>query len=215
MLPSYLAGVIIVLLIWLVFYILNKSLRVQMLIVGILIAPFVILDVLTVPTYWNPQTFFNLPVGIEGFAFTFLIAGIASVSYEAMFHKKYKYKTIKVDKVYPFFAAAIASFAIIYLLSLNVIYFFILSFAFMAIIIVKRRKALIPNAFFSSLFFGIIYFSAFYIWLHFYPESINWWNKDTLSGINIAGVPFEEMLFALGFGLFVGPLYEYLTDARL
>jgi hypothetical protein len=186
-----------------------------MLVIGLLLTPFVILDALTVPTYWKPITAFSIPVGIEGFLFTFFITGIAAVLYEVIFKKRYKFNKVHISFCIIFAVPALISGFAVYFLNLNIIYLFILGFAFMAIAELIRRPDLLFNAFVSSLFFCAVYVITFSLWLVLSPDSINWWNNTMLSGIKIGPVPLEEVLFSLSLGFFVGPLFEYITGARL
>lgn len=186
-----------------------------MIVIGIVLSPFVILDILTTPTYWKPITAFNLPIGLEGFLFTFFITGIAAVIYEIIFKKRYKGSTIRFTLGSVFIAPAIITGFALYFLKLNIIYLFILGFALMAISELIKRRDLLWNALFSSLLFGIVYIFTFSLWLYLSPESIAWWSTQELTNITVGVVPLEEVLFSLSLGLFVGPLYEYLTMGKL
>ncbi len=183
--------------------------------VGLILTPFVVLDALTTPSYWTPVTAFNIPVGIEGFLFTFFIAGIAAVIYEIVFKKNYNGKQIHPSLFAALAVPAMLSGFAVYFLQLNIIYLFIIGFALMAITELFSRRDLLLNSIFSSVLFSVVYILAFSAWLYLSPESADWWNTQNLSSHRLGSVPIEEVLFCLSLGLFVGPLYEYLTTGKL
>lgn len=213
--PSYLIAVLIAFIVWIVLFSFSKDTRKEMIVVGGLLTPFVILDILTTPSYWTPITIFNLPVGIEGFLFTFFITGVAAVIYEYILKKRYKGTKLHIFFTLWFIVPAIITVMIVYVFSLNVIYLFILGFTFMALTEVIQRRDLLINAVVSSMLFAVIYFFAFSIWLMLAPESISWWNMEKLSNIRLGLIPLEEIFFSLSLGLFAGPLYEYLTAGKI
>jgi hypothetical protein len=213
--PPYFTAVFLTFSIWLVLFTFNKHSRKEMAVLGLIIAPFVLLDVITVPSYWSPVTLFNIPVGIEGFLFTFFITGIAAVIYEQLFKKSYRFGHLHIALAYIFVIPILISLFAVYVLSMNIIYFFIIAFLLMASCEIVKRRDLLINSLFSAFVFCVIYIILFTIWLYMVPDSLNWWNFDNLSNIRIGAVPMEEVLFSLSFGAFVGPLYEYLTDAHL
>lgn len=83
-------GIFIFFLIWLILYLHKKSLRKEMLIMGILTLPFgPISEILYLKDYWHPQYLINIfGFGIEDLLFAFLIGGIGAVIYEEFFIKR-------------------------------------------------------------------------------------------------------------------------------
>jgi hypothetical protein len=185
-----------------------------MVITGALLSPFVALDALTTPSYWSPITTFNWPVGIEGLLFTFFITGIAAVVYQIFFKKRYYGGKLRLSLSLVFIVPAIAAALAVYFLKVNIIYLFIFGFTFMACSEIILRRDLLLNSVFTSVIFATIYVITFSIWLFLSPESIEWWNTPELTGLRVGGVPIEEVLFSLSLGLFVGPLYQFLTGGR-
>lgn len=212
---AYFLAVFLSSIIWLGLFASRRDLRRKMWVTGLLLTPFVILDILTVPSYWEPVTLFNIPVGLEGFLFTFFTTGIASVLYQIIFKKRYEYHKIQLNLCIIFIVPAATSYLLVNFLNLNIIYFFILSFFLSGITEVLKRPDLYVNTIMSSLLFCFVYVTVFSLWLFLRPESINWWNTITLSRVKIGQVPLEEALFSLGLGFFVGPLFEYITNAKL
>jgi len=195
--PAYWLALIITFIVWLTLFSVNKTFRKEMLITGILITPFALLDKLIIPVYWNPVQF-----GFEPFVFTFFISGIASVIYEFAFKKQIskESKHMSLMKMLYFVIPVGFAFLLFYFLHLNIIYFIILTLVFSAMAIYMFRKDLGLDILLSAVFFA-----ALNTWLYISPGSINWWNMPLVT----------EFGFALAFGAFVGPLYEFLTNSRL
>ncbi len=214
--PGYIVALIITGSVWTFFFLINHKYRREMLIIGVLIAPLVIVDYFTTPTYWSPETLWNIPVGIEGFVFTFFIAGIASVIYESIFKTKLKEKNKLIwQDVFHLIPAAAISVTLWAIFHFNVMYMIILVISLSAAVHVVFRRELLTETIISALSFALIYFAAFNLWILISPEVLNWWNFVNLSGLRLGFVPLEEILFALSFGALVGPLYEVITDSRI
>lgn len=198
--------------IWFILFFFNKVLRREMLATSFLITPFVFIDYFTTPNYWSPKTIGNIPVGLEAFIFTFFLAGIAGVIYEIIFHKqivKRKFQ-LKLSNLLIFMPALVLAFVIFSSFNINVIFFIIFSLLFMAATIILLKKNLFNNAVLSALTFGLLYFLVFNFWQVLVPQSLGWWNLNNLSGILLGRIPLEELAFAISFGAFTGPLYEFL-----
>lgn len=212
--PAYLTAIFLAFLVWIFLFSLNKYSRREMIITGSILTPFAILDNLTTPSYWKPVTLFNLPVGIEGFLFTFLITGIAAVIYEVVYRKRYKGTKLHLSFCIAFILPVFIAGFSVFLLKLNIIYFFILGFTFMALAEVIKRRDLIINSVLSAVLFSIVYFLTFSVWLIISPDAAAWWSRG-LTGIKVLALPLEELMFSLSLGFFVGPLYEYLTCGKI
>lgn len=68
----------------------------------------------------------------------------------------------------------------------------------------------------SGVVFLGLYFVFFLIFAAVYPGYIDQvWNLRALSGVLIAGVPLEELLFGFSFGLMWSAVFEHLTSATV
>ena len=89
---AYITGCLILFLIWLFIFLRRKDLRKEMILASFWGMPFGFIDYFLVPQYWHPSSLFGLMerygVGIESFLFLFLMAGIASVTYEFFYNEK-------------------------------------------------------------------------------------------------------------------------------
>ena len=74
------------------------------------------------------------------------------------------------------------------------------------------RHDLLVDSLMSGLLVGAIMFFGYLIFLTIFPEAIHqWWILQNISGILILGVPIEELLWAFGWGMVGGPMYEFFA----
>ena len=177
---------------------------------------FVYLGEPIVPSYWYPPTFFDLGRftgfgGIEDLLWLFFIAGISTAIYEFLYRG-----TIIHKRGHRFFVLALifsfASFFIFeYFFAVNLVYSICVAHLVGALVLWIQRRDLIKHSLFGASAFLIVYFFAFLLVLVVYPSFISdFYNLNTTSSILFLGIPLEEFLYAFSFGLFWGPLYEYV-----
>ena len=217
---AYSIGCLIVLFVWLLFFILRKDLRKEIIFGSILSLPFGFSDYLWVPEYWNPPSLFNLisnyGVGIESFLFFFLCGGIAAVVYEVIARKK----TVRIrgKRKYLF-----VSYILIILIFISLEFIFpertiynaIISLLIVATIIVVRRKDLISQIIFGGIFFAIVYFILFVIFNKIFPDYVlAVYTLENIWGIIVLGVPLEEIAISFGVGAVWSSFYEYIKGYK-
>lgn len=164
-----------------------------------------------VPSYWKPITFFNIPIGVEGFIFAFEIGGVAASVYPELFHKKLS-RMKNYHKPIGIFILIIALSAIMLsklfeLANIMVNLYIILLFG--SALIVFARKDLVKSAILGGILFAVIYFLSFYI-LNQIHSITDWFVLEGLPRIFILNVPLYEILFAALFGAYWGNVYEVL-----
>ncbi len=181
---------------------------------------FVYLGEPIVPSYWYPPTFFNLGrltgfAGIEDILWLIFIGGIATCIYEFLTHRRIIARHSYKFHAHAFIVAFIGFFIFQLLFSTNLIYAFIFSNVLGAAVLWIERRDLIRHSFIGAVAFLIVYLAAFLLVLLFFPYVIDqFYNLSDLSGYLIMGIPLEEYLYAVSFGLLWGPLYEYVHGWR-
>ncbi len=225
---EYLFGDLILGIIWLLAFILRRDLRKPIIWSSIAYPAisaviFIILTILSmllhiepiVPGYWNPNTLLDLGrltggYGIEDALFMFFAGGIATFVYEFFFRKKIKLKKTYKHHIRALFIGIIAMGIFTIIFKANLIYSLTVFYFAGAISICIERRDLIYHSLFGGLSFLIIYFSIFLLFNMIFPSFIqNFYNLQNISGILFFGVPFEELLYAVSFGLIWSPIYEY------
>lgn len=179
-------------------------------------APLGLFDLLYVPTYWSPHTFLNMPIGIEGTVFSFLIGGIAAVSYAEISHKRLK-KITKFHRhvsilVFAVILPAILIFQSLYSFNIALVVYLALLLGISLIMFV--RKDLFKSSIVGGLIFGLIYSVALIIWMNIFPSTKDWFILEGLPRINILNAPIYEIIFSFLFGTYWGSLYELVFGYR-
>jgi hypothetical protein len=184
--------------------------------------PFGLTEPLFVPRYWNPPSLFELAhktgFDIESLIFCFAIGGVGAALYNtvtrrylvplrAAEHEHTRHPWHRIALLTP-----IVTFLLLYWLPWNPIYPGIAAMTLGAIAAAACRPDLIPNSFIGGLLF-FAYYGVFMLALLWsapgYIEQV--WNLSDLTGIRLAGIPLEEMLFGFAFGMYWSGVYEHIT----
>jgi hypothetical protein len=178
-----------------------------------------------VPRYWNPPSLLELAqrtgFDIESFIFGFAIGGVGAVLYNALTQQYLEQVGAETKRapLHRYHRMALWSpyvlFVPLYSLPWNPIYPAIVCLALGGIASGVCRpdlktKGLVGGAVFALLYaifmLGLVWFTPGYISLV--------WNLPALSGVLIAGIPLEELLFGFSFGWYWTGIYEHFTWRR-
>lgn len=182
---------------------------------------------LFVPEYWNPPSLFDLAhqtgFDIESLIFSFAIGGIAVVLYEYVFSTKHEkmLNSSYLSSQHRFHLWAILSTPIVFIVislvtSLNPIYTTSIALALGGLATLYCRPDLRTKMITSALLFLTLYFIYFLTLILAYPGYVEQvWRLDSISGILIAGIPIEELMFALSFGFLWSSIYEHFLWRKL
>jgi hypothetical protein len=198
----------------------NKNLRKEMIWASFLGMPFGFIDFFLVPTYWHPDSLFNLiekyGVGIESFMFLFFMSGIVSVIYQSIWRKKMeKISGQKQPHLWLVFFAIVAFVGMSVLFPTKAIYNLMLVGALGATFIAYLRRDLAKQILISAFVFGFFYFGVFILINLIFPGFVEYsYNLKNTWGILILGVPLEEIGVAFFSGAFWCTLYEYTRSYR-
>lgn len=179
-----------------------------------------------VPAYWNPPSLFNLAqttgFDIESIIFSFGIGGLASVLYERVLRGRLvSLKSCRLivscpDRLYPIIVTPAIFALLLVITSMNPIYDAVIALVIGGAFMLIQRPDLSRKMLASSIIFLGLYFVYFLTLLLAVPRYVpQVWNLPALSGILIAGVPLEELLFAASFGFFWSGVYELVFCQRV
>lgn len=211
---------------WLAAYTIFPRHRKAMLWASLFTAPFGLTESLFVPEYWSPPSLFDLArttgFDIESFIFSFGIGGIGAVLYNLITGRELRpvplaeRKSPRHSLHYWALAVPFVSFVILYPFPRNPIYPSIVAMALGAAAAMLCRPEVANKTWVGGpLFLG--YYIVFLL-------SLDWtapgyidrtWNLGALSGLGVAGVPIEELLFAAAFGAYWSSVYDHFTWRRL
>ena len=210
---------------WILLYSLFPQHRRVMWWASVAMAPFGLTEPIFVPEYWNPPSLFELAqrtgFDIESIVFSFAIGGIAAVLYNIILGKRpgtlspgdrhhWRHGWHRWALAVPFLA-----FPVLYFLPWNPIYAGIAAMVLGAGATVLCRPDLRSNTVIGGLLFLVLY-TVFLLGIEWsapgYIEQV--WNFEAISGVRVYGLPLEELLFGLSFGLFWTGIYEHFTWKR-
>jgi len=207
---------------WLTAYAAFPRQRKAMLWAGLLTMPLGLTEPLFVPAYWNPPSLFDLAqttgFDVESLIFSFGIGGIGAVLYNLL--TGHEPKNLPPSELvaprHRFHAWALAvpfvSFPLLSLVHWNPIYPAIIAMTVGALATICCRPDLASKAGVGAILF-LGYYAVFLLGIAWtapgYIERV--WNLPALSGLKIAGLPIEELLFAAAFGAYWSGVYEHFT----
>ena len=186
---------------------------------SVLTAPFGLTEPLFVPEYWDPPSLFDLAqrtgFDIESLIFSFAIGGIGAVLYNAGTGRKlerheqapgtHRYHRVAV-------LTPIVALPVLYFFPWNPIFAGIAAMFLGAVAAFLCRPDLMRKTFYGGfLFLGfyIVFLQGLELLSPGYVE--RFWRLSVLSGIVIASMPLEELLFAFTVGMYWTSVYEHLT----
>jgi len=213
--------------VWLSLYLSKSAMRRQMLRTSLWTSPLGLTEPLFVPEYWNPPSLFGLAqrtgFDLESLIFCFAIGGIATVLYEALVPVRHKAMSHgeRSDPRHRLHLLALTSPVIVFILlqlgtSWNPIYSGSLAMFVGAIASLLCRPDLKIKLWVGGGVFVLLYFVFFELLKMLFPGYVERvWNLSAISGLLIWGVPLEEYLFAITFGMMWSSLYEHLSWQKI
>ena len=211
---------------WAMLYACFPRYRRVMIWTSVFTAPFGLTEPLFVPEYWNPPSLFDLAqrtgFDIESLIFCFGIGGVGAVLYNVLTgHRLSSVEAhVRHSTRHRFHRWVLASpfllFIALYWLPWNPIYPGVLSMFVGAGATMACRPDLVKKSWVGGVLF-LAYYIVFLLGLEMTaPGYIDrTWNHSALSGVQVYGVPIEELLFAIGFGLYWSSVYEHFTWHQL
>tara|TARA_R110001606_G_C15404705_1_gene654296 strand:- start:29533 stop:30252 length:720 start_codon:yes stop_codon:yes gene_type:complete len=211
---------------WGIVYWLFSVHRRAMLWASLFTMPFGLTEPLFVPEYWMPPSLFDLAKNtgfdIESLIFCFAIGGVSSVFYNLLTHKIPQ--LVEADERrnpshrhhYIALVTPPVVFIVFYLFPWNPIYPSIFAMFFGAVATILCRPDLKRKTWVGGLLF-LGYYAIFLAGLEWsnpgYIDRI--WNMDVLTGVKISFMPIEELVFAIGFGMYWSGVYEHINWRKL
>ena len=215
---AYFVGTLLFGAVWLIFFLLRKDTRREMLAVSLAVgflavpwAPWFFRD------YWYPT--YAWFFGLEDFLYGFFAGGIVGVAYEVLFHHRLG-THIRPRRRWVALLAGLVALSAVFFIALwhaqvNSIYAAFAAFAVFIAGLLWLRADLAVNALVSGLLFMIITFFFYLSFLSLFPNIVEaWWNLAHISGMRVVEIPIEELIWAFGMGMAGGPLYEFLVGRK-
>lgn len=219
---AWLIWSILILGLWGLVYWRKPDFRKEMLQISWVTMLFGLTEPLFVPEYWAPPSLFDLAnktgFDIESLLFSFAIGGLGVVLYRLVYPMSIS-PMIDSDKLHGrhqlhriilFLPAAIFTVLLVFT-SLNPIYSGVIALFLGAVATLFCRPDLKAKIWIGGLLFTGLYFVYFGSLLLVFPSYVDaYWNLADLTGIKLAGIPMEELMFAFSFGMYWSGLYEHV-----
>lgn len=213
--------------IWLIVFIIYREARKRMVLASLITMPFGLTEPLFVPEYWHPPSLFNLAhqtgFDIESLIFCFGIGGLGIALYDLIFKVEHQEMSPaeKHHRRHRFHIWTLLSPMIIFpplyaFSNWNVIYSATLSMFLAGLAALWCRPDLKIKIWIGGvlfLLFYAVYFLSLALLARGYVEQV--WTLAAISGIEIIGIPIEELLFAFTFGMLWSSYWEHLTWKKI
>lgn len=201
---------------WVVFFVLRKDLRMKIILSSIFAGLLGLSEPLFIPSFWNPQ--FPSIVLIPGklylcsILWCFFVGGFVAVLYQVV--KKKKLLKMDVNPLLVFVAPAI--FLAKFVFKFNTMHWCLISMlagAFVIMLFLNKEQQKI--IFLNAVFVTIAYFIVIAILWYTLPALSQSYVSQYYIGFNPLGIPIEEPLFAFSFALYWCPLYDIIHSHRI
>ena len=188
--------------------------------------PLGLTEPLFVPAYWNPPTLFGLAhrtgFDLESLLFSFAIGGIVFAAYGTLFRTTPAESVTEErhDARHRYHLTAVLAAPVLFLLLLAItrldpIYAAAIALVAGFVATLGCRRDLWAKMLVSGVLFLGVYFVVFAVFNLAFPGYVAAvWNLAALSGVLLAGMPLEELMFAFTFGLYWSSLYEHVAWKR-
>lgn len=189
---------------------------------SLLTMPFGLTEPLFVPQYWNPPSLFNLAqrtgFDVESLIFAFAVGGICAVLYDILIGRRERHMG-RAQRLLPqhrLHALTVITPLVVFTALAwgpwNPIYPAIAALFAGAATAVFCRPDLKKRTWLGAALFVLLYIFVLQGLRATSPGYIEHvWNLRALSGIEILGMPLEELLFAASFGAYWSSVYEHMT----
>jgi len=219
--PTYLTGILILALVWILFFALRKDLRYQLWFMSSISAVLGLTQLIYFTDYWNPDYIFQIHIfgavtGIEDFLSSFFFGGIASIIYEVIHRRRITKDNPHAITVVYLLAIFVALFVVFYYTNIQSIWASSLALLVLAAFVLLSNKEIITDALWTSIYMVVLVIFGYGTLLFFFPEmySALWFEYAFSSGITFINVPLEEIVWFFALGLAFGGLYEYAVGVR-
>ena len=172
--------------------------------------------------YWRPDLILPIHIGswtfgLEDYLFAFAFGGICTGIFNLLMRRIWQAEDIRFNSKGFIKLLSIVLCSLILMGALSHFFYvnslLAISISFLLIagfIFYWRSIFLFPGLITALLMMFFMWLFYWVFFLRLYPDVIGkWWLSNALSGINVAKVPIEELIWAASAGLFIGPAVRY------
>jgi hypothetical protein len=217
---------------WITCFVARPDLRPLQLGMSLIGLPLAFSDLFYVPKYWRPETMGHIPVGIEGFLFSFEAAGVCAVIYLVVSRRRTEFidghtlareqpiaAWFPLDRLFTFrtlvaFIPLPVSAIVSLVFQTNLEWGLYAGLLVAILVTVLLRRDLAIPAVVAALAFTPIYTAALLIWIAAYPDVHDWFTLWRMPHWFLLGVPLTEIVFGGLFAAFWTGLYPMVFVVR-
>jgi hypothetical protein len=169
----------------------------------------------------NPSTITQTPVGIEDFILGFGAGGVAAVIFKELF-KKDDYRSIKNKKNkrwqirFPIILGLLIADLLFRIFGIFTYRANLIGFGTIIGLILLSRKDLWKESLGGGIMIALLSLPAYWLTFHFFPSwKFEYWNWKSISGVQLWGIPYEDLVWWFIAGTMLSIVYDYLNGLRL
>ena len=223
---TYIIGALFSIGIWCVFLMLAPESRKKMIWASLVCGPAgPISQYWHMKDYWNPTHLISIQVGtwlfgIEDYLFAFAFGGLCFGLFDVFIRRTGREESITHDKYTYMKLFLLGSLVLIFMYvlvvwaNMNSLYASVLIFIILSLILFVKRPEYVFPAVLTALIMGMYMWMAYWsFYFRIYSNLVGqWWKEGALTGIYLAGVPVEEVVWAFTASLLIGPALRYCTE---
>ncbi len=188
----------------------------QSLLSGLLFVPFCLTGLEFSPVYWSPQRLGNLSLGLEDVLFCFNMGVMSWVIATSLFTMKKRGSARGKTKWIGGFFGLLVLGGMFFLIARTAGMPLMLAHVISGCIMILILATQVKNGYLQALVLGVtgtvIHYLITAMTISVWPSYYNYFNHEALLGLDMGGVPIEELLWAFaffaGWPLFVSILYQ-------
>lgn len=176
--------------------------------------------------YWGPDYLSEFRIGdwvfgVEDYLFAFAYAGISAGIFDLLIRRSGERDLTEFS--WPGFAklvlcgaCVLGGMAALAALAINSVPAIVIAFLVGAMFILARHPPWVPAAMGAGAIAAGLTFLAYWgFYFRLFPGLLEgWWRPEALSGVLLAGVPLEEVVWAGAAAVFVGPAVRHCMGRR-
>ncbi len=219
----------VLIVIWLFFFFYKKELRKEMLILGIF-GIFLFPTMLTVGSTNTDEIIWRFTqINIFDFLFIFSLAGISGTIFHVIFGKHYHQLPYRLHRKFEkkigiaeYWITRIFLMMVLFIWSVVLMNFFfdialptatLISSIIFAVYMVSHRHDLLMDCIWSAMLTTTIVFLASNFALLI--DDIDYGITPIITDLTFLSIPLDLLVWSLGFGFILGPIYEYIRRFEL
>ncbi len=197
---------------------LGRGQRRAMLLGALLSTPYALFSPLFVPEYWRPQRLWEGFTGLEDLLFSLANGALAWLLAVWPLGRRLRWRPRPLRLIWRFFLwsllGSLCGMALHLTTALGPMSRALISMSLVGMVLLVLVPRRWPLALAGGLGFTAVYGLLLALVVHWYPHFLRQWNPAVLAGLRPAGLPMEEMLWALGYGAVWPLLMADALEAR-